>query len=216
MRRSAIILAGGSSSRMGTDKGLLMLAGKSLLQHVVDAVRGSVSQIVVVTSSEGRLENYSKLRLSDVVFTIDQSKNRSPLIGAATGFHVADGEYSILLPFDSPFVVSEVVSLLFKICAGKVACIPKHPNGHIEPLHAVYKTSVAMTCAEATIAEGRLDMRGMIEKMQNVMFVSTVALQELDPTLKTFFNVNTQADLMKADALIRLNSSTGQQNSSSI
>ena len=203
MDRSAVVLAGGSSSRMGMDKGFLELAGKPLLRHVIDAIKDSVDQIVVVTNSQGRVEKYSNLALKDVQFTIDQSDIQSPLIGAMSGFDVAFGKYSILLPFDAPFISSKIVSLLFEICIGKAACIPKHPNGQIEPLCAVYKTAVAQECSRAAVAEGRLDMRGMIEKMWGVRYISTLVLQQLDDKLQTFVNINTRADLKKAEIVMR-------------
>ena len=203
MDRSAVVLAGGSSSRMGIDKGLLELAGKPLLRHVIDAIKDSVDQIVVVTNSIDRVEKYSNLALRDVQFTIDQSNIQSPLIGAMSGFDVALGRYSILLPFDAPFISSKIVSFLFEICIGKAACVPKHANGQIEPLCAVYKTAIAQECSRASIAEGKLDMRGMIEKMRGVRYISTLVLQQLDPGLQTFVNINTRADLEKTEIMMR-------------
>ena len=200
--RSAIVLAGGFSNRFGEDKGVLELAGKPLLRHVVDAVRDKVDEVVVVTSSEERVEKYAALVAGSVRFAVDQSELRGPLIGALTGFSVAKGLYSLLLPFDTPFVSAEVVSLLFEVCVGKAAAIPRWPNGQIEPLHAVYQTAVAQEAAKAAVAEGRLDMRGMIEKMRGVRFISTLVIQQLDPELRTFFNINTRVDLKKASSMI--------------
>jgi molybdopterin-guanine dinucleotide biosynthesis protein A len=202
VERSAIVLAGGSSTRIGEDKGVLELAGKPLLKHVIDAVKNYVGEVIVVTSSQERVRSYSVLAGKGIRFARDEVETKSPLIGAASGFCAAKGGYSLLLPFDTPFVSSEIVSFLFETCTGRVAAIPKWPNGQIEPLHAVYKTTVAKDAAAAAIEEGRLDMRGMIERMRGVRYISTLVLQQLDPELQTFFNVNTRADLRKASALM--------------
>jgi len=202
MERSAVVLAGGSSTRIGEDKGVLELAGKPLLNHVIDAVRNYVGEVVIVTSSQQRVEIYSIIAGKGIRFAIDGVDAKSPLIGAVNGFRVAKGKYSILLPFDTPFVSGEIVSMLFEICVGKSAAIPKWPNGQIEPLHAVYETAVARDASAAAIEGGRLDMRGMIERMREVRYVSTLFLQQLDPELQTFFNINTRADLKKASALV--------------
>jgi molybdopterin-guanine dinucleotide biosynthesis protein A len=61
MDKSAIILAGGSSSRFSEDKGVLELDNKPLLNHVVDAVKGLVDEVIVVTSSKERVDLYSKI-----------------------------------------------------------------------------------------------------------------------------------------------------------
>jgi len=197
------VLAGGSSSRFGEDKGVVKLAGKPLIVHVVDAVRRIVDETIVVTSSAERVGKYEKLVPDCVKFVVDAQESKGPLIGALTGFSVASGKYALVLPFDTPFVSQEVMSLLFELCAGRSAVIPRWPNGQIEPLHAVYHVKAAMAAAEAAVAEGRLDMRGMIERMRGVRFVSTLAIEEFDPELKSFFNINTPLDLKKAAVMIR-------------
>lgn len=50
MDRTALVLAGGASSRFGQDKGVLDLSGKPLIKHVVDAVSPLVDETIVVTS----------------------------------------------------------------------------------------------------------------------------------------------------------------------
>ena len=66
MDRSAIVLAGGSSSRFGQDKGVLEIASKPLIKHVIDAVSPVVDEIIVVTSSQERVMKYAKLLDADV------------------------------------------------------------------------------------------------------------------------------------------------------
>lgn len=203
MERSAIVLAGGFSSRFGQDKGVLELADKPLIRHITDAIDPLVDEVVVVTNSRERVLKYSQVMVADVKFFVDVYEARSPLIGALTGFGSAHGKYSLLLPFDTPFVSEEVVSLLFEMCQGKAAVIPRWPNGYIEPLHAVYQTKLALEAAENALTEGKLKVRALIEKLQGVRYISTIAIQQLDPELLTFFNINTPADLNKAITLIK-------------
>src|SRR4030043_132069 len=89
--RSAIVLAGGFSSRFGQDKGILELANKPLIRHVVDAVSAVVDETVVVTNSQERVTKYAEVTRSDVKFAVDVCESQSPLIGALTGFGVARG-----------------------------------------------------------------------------------------------------------------------------
>jgi molybdopterin-guanine dinucleotide biosynthesis protein A len=196
--RSAIVLAGGVSSRLGQDKGILEVANKPLIKYVIDAVKSLVDETIVVTSSQDRIAKYAKAVSADVRFAVDACESKGPLIGALTGFESAHGKYALLLPFDMPFVSREVVSLLFELCLNKAAAIPRWPNGQIEPLHAVYQTKVALEAAKIAVGEGKLDMRAMIEKMRGVRYVSTLVIQQLDPDLRTFFNINTPLDLKKA------------------
>jgi molybdopterin-guanine dinucleotide biosynthesis protein A len=201
--RSAIVLAGGFSSRFGQDKGVLELAHKPLIRHVVDAVSPVVDETIIVTSSQERVTQYAKIITADVQFVIDVCESNSPLIGALTGLGYAHGEYALLLPFDTPFVSKEVVSLLFELCLNRAAAIPRWPNGHIEPLHAVYQTEPALEAAKTAVAEGKMNVRAMIEKLRGVRYVSTLVIQQLDPELRTFFNINTPEDLKKAMAMVK-------------
>jgi molybdopterin-guanine dinucleotide biosynthesis protein A len=204
LNKSAIILAGGSSSRFGQDKGTVKLSGKPLINHVIDAASPLVDEVIVVTNSEERETRYAQIIASDVEFVIDKCESMGPLMGALTGFEKAQGTYALLLPFDMPFVSKSVIQLLFELCLNRSAVIPRWPNEQIEPLHAVYYAKIALAAAKTAVAEEKLNVRAMIEKMQGVRYVSTLVIQQLDPGLRGFFNINTPLDLKKAEAIIKL------------
>lgn len=199
MQRSAVILAGGFSKRLGQDKGLVQLAGKPLILHVLDTISGVVDETVVVVSSKcqiGRIENLLQGKANIVV---DKGRTQSPLIGASTGFGNAKGEYSLLLPCDTPFVSSQIVSLLLDLCINKSAVIPRWPNGYIEPLQAVYHTKSALIATTTALKEKKLDLRSMIAHLKGIRYVSTLVLKQFDSELLNFFNINTLEDLRKAE-----------------
>jgi molybdopterin-guanine dinucleotide biosynthesis protein A len=200
---SAIILAGGFSSRFGQDKGLLQLANKPLIKHVLDAINNIVDEKIVIASSKVQAENYAKVLGSDVNVLIDAEEAQSPLVGALTGFKEICGEYAILLPCDTPLVSRDVVSLLFEICIDKNAVIPRWPNGYIEPLQAVYRTKPAYEAAKNALSEGKLNMQSLVDRLRSVRYISTLVLQQLDPEFKTFFNINTPLDLKKAELMFK-------------
>jgi len=198
LNRSAIILAGGSSRGFNDDKGVLELDGKPLINHVIDVVKGLADEIIVVTNSQERADAYSKVISSKVRFAVDVCESKGPLVGALTGFEASNGEYSALLPFDSPFVSREVLSLLFDCCIGKTAVIPRSTDMECEPLHSVYHTKQALQAAKEALEENEFDVQAMVEKLRGVRYISTMVIEQLDPDLKTFFTVNTPLDLKKA------------------
>ena len=211
VKKSAIVLAGGVSSRFGLDKGILKLDEKTLIEYVVSAIEPIVDETIVVTNSSERAKLYAKYIPAEVKFAFDSSKVRSPLIGAYSGFRIAKGEYSLLLPFDTPFVSREVILLLFELCQNRTAVIPRWPNCHIEPLHSIYKTNPAFEASKKAVDEGKLNMRAMIEKLQGVRYVSTMVIQQLDPELHTFFNINTASDLKLAATVAKSKHQSLQQ-----
>lgn len=202
MERSAIVLAGGTSSRFGQDKTVLELRGRPIIRYVVDAVKGIVDEVILVTSDPKRAGEYSRLVGTKVKFALDVEDAKGPLVGAFTGFQTASNKYSLLLAADTPFISRDVLNLLFELCHGKSAAIPRWPNQQIEPLQAVYHTKTALEAARIAIAEDKLNVRAMIENMGGVRYVSTLVIQELDPELKTFFNINMPLDLKYAERLL--------------
>jgi len=205
--RSAIILAGGFSSRFGQDKGLMLLKGKPLAKHVLDAVNNIVDERILVASSKDQAESYRKVANSTTKVLIDRTradKVQSPLVGALAGLKEAHGRYSLLLPCDTPFVSRQVVALLFELCVDRNAVIPRWPNGCIEPLQAVYCSEVACKAARSALNEGELTMQSMIDRLCRVRYVSTLVLEQIDPELKTFFNINNPIDLRKAEKIDKM------------
>ena len=199
MNRSAIILANGSSKGFTSDKGILELEGKPLLNHVIDAVEALVEEIIVVTSSQEQADSYSNLVSSNKVkYVVNLSKPQGSLVGALTGFEATAGEYSALLRFDSPFISSEVLSLLLDCCIGKAAAVPRWTDQEIEPLQAVYHTKQAIQATKEALSEDGSDLQTMVEKLRGVRYISTMVIEQLDPDFKTFFYINTPLDLRKA------------------
>lgn len=206
MSRSAIILAGGLSSRFGQDKGLLRLAGKPLVKHVLDAVDNVVDERIVVVSRREDVDKYLKATRACVSIIVDKANVHSPLAGALTGLEEARGEYSLLLPCDTPLASRDILLLLLELCAGRNACVPRWPNGYVEPLQAVYRTEPALEASNVALCAGKLNVQAMLDRLQCIRYVSTLVLEQLDAGLKTFFNINTPLDLRKAEHMLNRSS----------
>lgn len=202
LRSSAIILAGGSSKRLGRDKALLELGKKPLVKHVLDSVHSLVDEIILVVSSQAQETEYRKYAFPDTRIVVDRRDVQTPLVGVLTGLEISHGEYSLVLACDVPFVSRSILSLLLDLSMNKNAVIPRWPNGHIEPLQAVYRTKMAEVASKDALDDGRLDMQAMVDRLQGIRYVSTLVLTQLDPELRTFFNVNTLLDLKKAEAML--------------
>jgi molybdopterin-guanine dinucleotide biosynthesis protein A len=200
--RSAVILAGGNSSRLGSDKGLVKLAGKPLVRHVSDRVKEIVDEVIIVIKSEGQLKKYIET-VKEAIIIADKFEFLSPVCGALSGFEKAKGKVSILLPCDTPLISTKFASLLLDVCENRNAVIPRYPNGYIEPLQAAYNTKNCLDVLLKTVEEGKMDFRSMIERLPRILYISTLAVKELDPKLLTFFNINTVYDLNKAESILK-------------
>lgn len=200
---SAIVLAGGFSTRFGQNKALLQLGTKPLILHVLDRVSCIFDERIVVVNTEEQKDQLQNIVKNKAEILIDEYKAQTPLAGAYTGFRRAKNEYILLLSCDAPFINREIAELLLECCINRSAAIPRWPECYIEPLQAAYHAEYAAIAAETALEQGKLTMSAMITCLRNVRYISTLVLQQLDPKLNTFFNINTEVDFKRAEALVK-------------
>lgn len=200
--RGAVVLAGGTSKRLGGNKALIRLGDRPLLLHVVERVSELVSETVVVIGARDDADRYASVLPSTVMVLKDVVEGKGPLAGVLTGMQGTRSNHVLVLPCDSPFVKREVLRYLFESVEGSDAAVPRWPNGNIEPLHAVYRASSAAPAARDALGRGELFIRDMIRRLERVVYVDTETIRGLDPGLTTFFNINSQEDLQAARRLI--------------
>jgi molybdopterin-guanine dinucleotide biosynthesis protein A len=202
LERSIIILAGGLSKRFGQDKCLIELKGKPLILHLLNKVARISDENVVVVGSLDQRKKLESLLNSRARIVVDKYEGYCPLVGALTGFESVNNEYALLLPCDAPLVSTEIATLLLEICINRSAAIPRWPNGYIEPLQAAYNTKLAINAAKKALEERKYEMSAMINFMRGVRYISTLVLQQYDPKLLSFFNVNTPQDLKQVKSML--------------
>lgn len=200
---SAIVLDGGFSTRFGQNKALLQLGTKPLILHVLDRVSNVVDERIVVVNTEEQKNQLQRIVKNKAETFLDEYNTQTPLAGAYTGFKHTRSEYALLLSCDMPFVNTDAARLLLECCINRSAAIPRSPEGNIEPLQAAYRAKSAVVAAETALEQGKSDMNAMVANLRGVRYISTLVLQQLDPKLYTFFNINTQVDLKRAEALIK-------------
>jgi molybdopterin-guanine dinucleotide biosynthesis protein A len=127
---TAIILAGGKSSRMKQDKGLVYFNGKMLVEHVIDALKKITDIIIIITYNT----EYKKLGYSCFV---DELKNKGPLGGIYTGLLNSATQKNLLVGCDMPFLSEALLSSLINTCSDEDVLLTEH-EGMAEPLCSVY------------------------------------------------------------------------------
>ncbi|WP_424355704.1 molybdenum cofactor guanylyltransferase [Methanobacterium sp. MBAC-LM] len=192
--KSIIILCGGRSRRMGKDKGSLVLNGKTMLMHVLDTIKGIVDEIVLVLRDQEQIDKYKPI-LKDIDMPIkivtDETKDQGPLVGILTGLSHIKSEYAQILPCDSPFISKSFVLKMYEIAESKKfdAVVPIWDDGHIEPLHSIYKKDV-VDIGKNLVKKERYNVKSLIDNL-NVKYVD---VEELDESTMSFRNLNTIKD----------------------
>ena len=189
--RSGIILSGGRSSRFGQDKGLVELGGKPLVSWVVDLLRNVTDEIIVVVGSEENIPHYWTVVPDYVHVVPDYYPEDSPLIGLISGLRVANGSYAAVCACDMPFVVPDVLEMLFCVSYGLNGSFLVKSDGWIESIPSVYNVSTCLNFAEALREMGEMRIRKVLENMSDTVTVSVEKLRAIDPDLVSFFDIDT-------------------------
>ncbi len=195
MEATAIVLAGGRNLRLGRNKALEVVGGKSLVERVVEQLTRVAEQILIVTSAE-----QSDLPVAGKVEILtDSYPGRGPLGGIYTGLRVARFSWSIAVACDMPFLNTELLRHMIERCENCDAVVPRLANGMIEPLHSVYSRN-CQDSMKARLENNQLGLTRYL-KQQRVKYIEEAECREFDPELLSFFNINHQQDLERANRL---------------
>jgi molybdopterin-guanine dinucleotide biosynthesis protein A len=136
---TAIIMAGGSSTRVGQDKSLLKVAGKPMIKHIYDQLLPHFDQILVSTNDPGK---YGFLG-ADIV--ADRVADQGPLMGIATAMEASVNEVNFVTACDIPRIDTFLLRRMLRECRDYDIVVPRWGETQYEPLFAVYRKSVLET-----------------------------------------------------------------------
>lgn len=197
---SAIILAGGKSTRLGRDKASEMLLGSSLLQHVVSRLEGLVTEAVIVRAQEQVLtaiEAPMPLRVVEDVYA-----GSGPLGGIYSGLRAIATPGALTVACDMPLLQPALLSQLLALATDEYdAVVPTNDMYLPEPLCAVY-TKACLDAVESQIGDGALKVALFLDKVR-VRYVPPATWRAWDQEGISFLNVNRDADLQRAEAYLR-------------
>ncbi|WP_052143582.1 molybdenum cofactor guanylyltransferase [Wocania ichthyoenteri] len=132
---TGIILAGGKSSRMGTDKSFLMLNEKPFIQYSIEALKPLVSEIIIVSDNQN-YDAFGFKRVNDI------TKNAGPIAGICSGLEASSTTYNLILSCDIPLINSEILKKLIHAVDDDSEIIQIENQGKTMPLIALYKRHI--------------------------------------------------------------------------
>lgn len=193
---SAAVLTGGMSRRMGTDKALVELRGRTMLEWVVDAV-ASVSDDVFLV---GDRPAYHFLGLRVVP---DTYPGAGALGGIATALRHARHDRVLVVACDMPGISPRLLAAMAGIEDEADVIVPSTPAGRseqgdgrtYETLHAIYRRR-CLPAIERRIAVGELKIAGLLDDVR-VLVLDEAWLRTHDPELASFDNANTPDEVDK-------------------
>jgi molybdopterin-guanine dinucleotide biosynthesis protein A len=183
----AFILAGGASSRMGTDKSQLPIEGQTFANRIATTLMTLTGSVTLV----GGAADSSLPIVADVY----------PKWGALGGLHAAltacSSDWAIVVACDLPFVTAELFKQLASLSADYDAVVPLQPDGRPQPLAALYRVDPCRRRATELIEVGRRRPLDLLEAV-NTRWVNFAELTNLTQSEKFFVNINTPEDYYEA------------------
>ena len=130
-----LVLAGGKSQRMGTDKAKLVFREKEMLLYSTE-ILSKFCKTLYISTNDIKEKQYLFPLLPDYI------KNIGPLGGIYSALRIMKDDYLIILPCDTPFVNKELISLLIKNIDIEYDILVPSLEGKLEPLFAVFSKKI--------------------------------------------------------------------------
>jgi molybdopterin-guanine dinucleotide biosynthesis protein A len=179
---TGIILAGGQSKRMGSDKGLIIYKGKKLVEYPV-AVLNVICSKVLISSNSNAYKFLSLQLIPDIYPSI------GPIGGIYSGLLASVTSDNLFLPGDMPFVDQEILNILLGKKAEFEIIVPSVNSWPI-PVCGYYNTSI-LPELEKQISTGKYSLQDLIRNCNSL--VIDIKDEKLVGKLK---NINTREDLI--------------------
>lgn len=189
LRATGVILAGGKSTRMGSDKAFLNLGRQEIIKRIAGELQSVFDEVLVV---EGDADKLSCLGLKPVP---DLIRGGGPLSGIYAALMAARYDKCFVVACDMPFITSALARYVCHKAEGYDVVVPRH-GLYLQPLFAIYRK----TCIN-NIEESLRAFRYKIVDFYPSVLVNYVDEEELGAFAdidKIFFNINTPEDLEKA------------------
>lgn len=186
---TAIVLAGGKSSRMGRPKALLLFDDEPLIAHIVRALRRIFAETVVVAAPGQELPSLP------VTLARDEVAFRGPVGGICYGLRAAAGKFSFVTSCDVAFLNPALISHLVSQISNYDVVVP-YWEERFQPLHAVYRRSV-LPLLEGQLERGELRPVYLFDKVRTCK-IGEDEIRRFDPEGLSFLNMNTPDDYERA------------------
>lgn len=168
-RRTALLLAGGRSVRMGESKALLQWGTGTMLGAVLEPLLAACEEVVIVAHAGQTLPT-----LPPAVTRVDdppELDDQGPLVGLHAGLSaLQDDDLVYLAATDKPHLTATHVRWMFERIADADAAVPVEPENstrrhRMHPLAAVLRARVARPLAASLIADGERALRLVFERL---------------------------------------------------
>jgi molybdenum cofactor guanylyltransferase len=194
--RSIVLQAGGQSTRMGEDKGLMPFGQANLVDYILEQVVGLGDEVLVISNQP---EVYAYLGFP--VYT-DVRPGIGALGGLLTALTYSNSETALVLACDMPFINRHLVNFMIDQMPGFDVVVPVFgEEDFIEPFRGLY-AKACLAAIEQAVQAGKRRAIAFHPDVR-VRLISPEEVGRFDPEGRTFINVNTREDYQRALDLLK-------------
>jgi len=178
---TAVILAGGKARRMGgQDKGLVELAGRPLIEHVIARIKPQVSRILI--NANRNTEQYA--RYGYPVVSDSLSDFQGPLAGFLAAMQQVESDFIVTIPCDGPCLPDDLINRLYNAQqAAKAEIAVAHDGNRMQPVYALISTRLQQSLNDF-LASGERKIDWWYARHNTVT-------ADFSDAPETFLNINT-------------------------
>jgi len=184
---TGILLAGGKSSRMGKEKGKIIVGDQFLYQYPLRVLESMCDEILISSCKNMEIEE-KHLQICDEI------PNIGPIGGLYTCLKKSSNDLNIILSYDLPFINEELLHFLLESLDTADAVFPAITIGKPEPLCAIYRKNIV-----GVMKDQIENLAFAVHKVFPLINTKTVLITENMPFYHKdlFLNINNETDLDK-------------------
>lgn len=183
------IMAGGKSSRMGTDKSFVLFQGRPMIEVVREQVQGLGSKTILITNKPDAYAHLGLPMFSDVY------PDHGPLGGIYTAIYHAAHPHTLIVACDMPWLSRDLLQYMITLRETADVIVPRWQK-FPEPMHAIYSKQ-CLPPIKAKLKAKQLKITSFYGQV-DVRFVEREEIKQFDENGRSFANVNTPTDLQEA------------------
>ena len=187
---TGVILAGGKSSRFGSNKAFADVNGRQLIERVI-AVMGSVFEKLIIITNDP--DEYSALGIS---MYKDLIKGLGPLGGIYTGLEKMPDRFGFFVACDMPFLNEDLIRYITEMNKNEYDAVVPKIDWKMEPLHSLY-SKTCLPPIRGLIESGECMINKFFQTIRT-RFINEDEIRQHDPLMRSFYNINRPGELIEA------------------
>lgn len=195
MKYTGIVLSGGRSSRMQTNKAFLTINQKQVISHIIGVLKQAVHEILIVTNDPDLYAGLGERAVTDII------PHQGPLSGVHAGLISASHRHSFVVACDMPFVEPQLIEYLLRHTEARDDVIVPRSGSYLQPLYAVYSKR-CLPAIEDCLSNNVRKLTAFYDRVR-VKYIEEDAIRQLVNPDEVFFNINTPAEYALACELAK-------------